>query len=151
MVHLAARLRRPADAAGRLLVLLVALAGLFAMHGLADHGAAHHGAATGTAISTPHHSAAGTHGAPGAGAHGSTTTAEESLDVPAPPDGDALTAVGTCLAVLVTVAGLLLVVHPRRRAEALTRRLPVGAFRTALARARDPVGPDLHRLSIQRC
>ena len=96
-----------------------------------------------------HHDA---HGVPGSDAHGHASTAEEPLVAPdPPPDEEALTAIGACLAVLVAVVGVLLAGRPRRRWQEIARRLPTAASRTAIARARDPVAPCLHRLSIQRC
>ena len=109
----------------RLLVTIAALAGLFAMHGLADHGAA---SAPLPAAATAHHDTM-------------------------PPDHGGSTGhdmAGLCLALLV-VAGLAAGLLGVRRPLVAAREAPA-RWRVLVARAarfRDP--PDLHRLSVQRC
>lgn len=143
------RVRRPAHTAGRFLVLLTALAGLFMMHGLADHGVAHHGITMSAAGSTAHASTS---------AHAAMSAA--SADVVAlvavvtdgqPSDEDSVAMAGLCLAILVAVIGLTIaLVLLSRRLSTLWRPL-VLSVEGLLSRARDPVPPDLVRLSIMRC
>ena len=110
----------------RLLVTIAALAGLFAMHGLADHGAA---SAPLPAAATAHHDTM-------------------------PPDHGGSTGhdmAGLCLALLVVAAGLAAGLLGVRRPLVAAREAPA-RWRVLVARAarfRDP--PDLHRLSVQRC
>ncbi|WP_418061039.1 DUF6153 family protein [Pimelobacter simplex] len=128
----------------RVLVTLAALAGLFAMHGMADHGVASAPlpatAATAAmatmaghdAGSTGHHDGTGD-GSDGGGGH-SGTMAE------------------LCLALLVlAAAGLAAGLLVRGRPLLALRPAPT-RWRVLIARAarfRDP--PDLFRLSVQRC
>lgn len=113
----------------RALVTLVALAGLFAMHGLADHGVAGHGMAP-----TAHHAMSA-----GAG-HGDPT--------PAAPATHGT--VELCLALLALV--LLLLLGHRPGAERRTTLLPAVSTRwRAPRRARTSDPPDLFALSVQRC
>jgi hypothetical protein len=114
------------DLLRRLLVTVAALAGLFAMHGLADHGAA---SAPLPATAVAHHDTA-------------------------PPDHGGSTGhdmAGLCLALLVMAAGLAAGLLGARRPLVAAREAPT-RWRVLVARAarvRDP--PDLHRLSVQRC
>ncbi|MBM0123592.1 DUF6153 family protein [Pimelobacter simplex] len=114
------------DLLRRLLVTIAALAGLFAMHGMADHGVA----------SAPLPAAAASHHEDVPPDHGGTT-------------GHDLAEL--CLALLVMAAGLATGVVAVRRPLLAPREVPV-RWRILVARAarfRDP--PDLHRLSVQRC
>ncbi|MBM7517701.1 DUF6153 family protein [Nocardioides nitrophenolicus] len=118
------------DLLRRLLVTLAALAGLFAMHGMADHGVA---SAPLPAVTAADHAAA--HDAPSP-AHGGST-------------GHDLAEL--CLALLVLAAGLAAGLLGVRRALVVPRGAPP-RWRALVARAarfREP--PDLHRLSVQRC
>ncbi|GAA4084224.1 DUF6153 family protein [Nocardioides kongjuensis] len=110
----------------RLLVTIAALAGLFAMHGLADHGAA----------SAPLPAAALTHHDTAPPDHGGSTGHDMA---------------GLCLALLVMAAGVAAGLLGVRRPLVAARNRPA-RWRLLVARAarfRDP--PDLHRLSVQRC
>ncbi|GAA3659532.1 hypothetical protein GCM10022237_19460 [Nocardioides ginsengisoli] len=108
---------------------LAALAGLFAMHGLADHGTA--SAPLPAAMVAAHHAPDAGHHEPGG------TTGHDMAEL--------------CLALLVLAAGLA--------SGLLARGRPVTASRTARPRwrvlvaraARFRAPPDLHRLSVQRC
>lgn len=158
--------RRALSAGGRLLLLLVALGGLFAMHGLADHGvaghlvtssASHAGAVghvedhpSGTAGHAP--TAHVAHGAPqGLDAGASSVTVSRAAD--------ALEAVSSgaghghmtelCLAILAAALVLALSAVPRRTPWSAAFASSVRPV--LVARARDPVPPDLRRLSVQRC
>jgi hypothetical protein len=114
------------DLLRRLLVTIAALAGLFAMHGMADHGVA----------SAPLPAAAVTHHDAAPPDHGGST-------------GHDLT--GLCLALLVAAAGLGAGLLAVRRPLVAAREAPA-RWQVLVARAarfRDP--PDLHRLSVQRC
>lgn len=144
-------------------MLLAALAGLFAMHGMSDHGTMHDGVTE-------------THGLAAAGSHAAMTaeTAAGWVDldavasssvgavrvaveiaIPSASAGDAVgggahAAMSLCLAILAGAAVLALRrlrtwSHPLRLAVVVAsqRRFPV--------RARAPDPPDLYVLSIQRC
>lgn len=122
----------------RVLVTLAALAGLFAMHGMADHGVAS------APVPLPASLAAtGAHHDAPTGAHGDKH------------DGGGISGHGMaelCLALLVlAAAGLAAGVLARGRPLLVLRRL-APRWRVLVARAarfRDP--PDLFRLSVQRC
>lgn len=117
----------------RLLVTVAALAGLFAMHGLADHGmpSAPIAAATPAANHGGHGDEGGLH-EPDPGAPMSHGAAEICL---------ALLGLAFVLVVALTRGGLLL--RPSRRTTTRWRAL------VPRARFRDP--PDLFGLSVQRC
>ncbi len=114
----------------RLLVTVAALAGLFAMHGLADHGmpSAPLAAATAGTTGTDH----GGHHEPEPGAPASHGAAEICL---------ALLGLTFVLVVALSRGGLLL--RPSRGTTTRWRAL------APRARFRDP--PDLFGLSVQRC
>lgn len=120
-------------------MLLVALVGLFAMHGLSDHGASAHVSVTPAESSMAGHSMAATSSEP---------PAAGTEDDPAGHSELALA--GLCLAIL--VAAVLGFGFARRRVMAY-----LGMWAPRLARAwsrfpgRDRDPPDLIRLSIQRC
>ena len=134
-----ARSRPPGNLA-RWLVLLVALVGLMAMHGLSDHGVGGPVAASAGAAApmAGHDHGGGEGGSDDGGGHGG--------------GGGMLT--GLCLAVLVALL-------PFAAAAALTRlrwsrgtglRDRAAVVGTATrARARGPGAPDLRMLSVQRC
>jgi hypothetical protein len=120
-------------------VLLVALAGLFAMHGLSDHGAG--GRADVHGVMAPH----ARHGATDAALLApEPTSAVTGTHLPMGMD------MGLCVAVV--GAGLLLLALVRRevRVRGLlpTTRDP---RQPPVSRARAPDPPDRHRLSLQRC
>jgi hypothetical protein len=133
-----ARSRPPGNLA-RWLVLLVALAGLMAMHGLSDHGVG--GPVVGSGAAAPmagHDHEGGGAGSDHGGGHGG--------------DGGMLT--GLCLAVLVALLPFVVATArtrlPRALADGLRDRAAVVG--TAIrARARGPGAPDLRMLSVQRC
>lgn len=167
--------RRTGFSGGRLLVLLAALAGLFAMHGMSDHG-------------TMRHDSAEAHGTGGAGHRGamavdptealvdiatvgtfttsttsttSTTAAVMTGVFASASEGPALgevtgsgdfhAAMGLCLAIL---AGAVLLALRRAGLSSypLSSVLTTSTDRRVLpSRARAPDPPDLHVLSIQRC
>jgi hypothetical protein len=114
-----------------LAAIVVALAGLFAMHGLSPHGAAH---PSPDAMSL----------------HASAETGHPAEPMPAPGDSDGDELLTLCLALL--VAGLVALAVRRPSYPTPFRdfdlRDPVAAPEAA-RRDRDP--PDLHVLSIQRC
>ena len=132
--------------AGRALVLLTALAGLFAMHGMSDHRTMHHGGMTDTTFTD---TAASMDIAQAV--HTSTDGALGAFDaVATTTERGTGAAMGVCLAVM---AGLVLFLH--RASRAWSGRV----LRSVLAhwqvrcptRARDPDPPDLFALSVQRC
>ncbi|WP_377326144.1 DUF6153 family protein [Pimelobacter simplex] len=137
-------MRRDLTLARRVLVTLAALAGLFAMHGMADHGVASVAVpvpAPLTATGAHHDAPAGEHGGQHGDGHGGGGTSGHGM-------------AELCLALLVLAAaglaaGLLACGRPLLRL--LLRRLPPrGQVVVArAARFRDP--PDLLRLSVQRC
>lgn len=112
----------------RLLVTVAALAGLFAMHGLADHQMPSAPIAAATAAGAEHDAGH----APDPGTPASHGAAEICL---------ALLGLAFVLVVALTHGGVLL--RPSRRTTARWRAL------ARRARFRDP--PDLFRLSVQRC
>lgn len=119
----------------RVLVTLAALAGLFAMHGMADHGVASAPLPATAAMATmAGHDAGSTGHHDGSGGGHSGTMAE------------------LCLALLVlAAAGLAAGLLSRGRPLLALRPAPT-RWRVLIARAarfRDP--PDLFRLSVQRC
>lgn len=144
------------------LMLLVALAGLLAMHGFSDHGVA--GAVDVSRHAMTHDASAAAADVEHAGDHAASMTvsatagSESALrSVESPGEGHGghggLAAVA-CLAVLMGMLVLLVARWPARvRAwlqDALhdLSRAAAGALR---ARSREPRPPDLRSLSIQRC
>lgn len=116
--------------------LLLALSGLFAMHGLSDHGA------------TGHLEPAGGHAMERAtvgtlvGAAGAAATSDS-------PSSHLMGMAGLCLAVL--VAGLWWAATSLRVGWRSGRAHVPPRLTRPQARARAPDPPDLYRLSIQRC
>lgn len=137
-------MRRDLTLARRVLVTLAALAGLFAMHGMADHGVA--------SVPAPLTATGAHHGAP-TGAHGDQHGDQYGDE----HGGGGMSGHGMaelCLALLVLAAAGLaagLLARGRPLLRLLLRRLPPrGQVVVArAARFRDP--PDLLRLSVQRC
>ncbi|SFI51115.1 DUF6153 family protein [Nocardioides psychrotolerans] len=148
-------IRRVAGAsAARLLVVLAALAGLFAMHGMSEHGVAHHDSSSMSAESP-----SGDAMAMGLGAAASVADAAADVQtgaaVTATAAGDLVghgadMAMTLCLAVL---AGLVLLLTRGRGlwVGLVMRPIVAGADARMARTARDPVPPDLFVLSIQRC
>lgn len=168
--------RRAGSSGARLLVLLAALAGLFAMHGMSDHGTTHHGsspthqasqavpAMQGTqwiqAATMAAHTASA---APAAGLHRAVHESADDREIMSDlvatakvaATGDVLddglhVAMGLCLAILAAAVALALR-RLRTWAHPLTPALLDTLQRLLPARARAPDPPDLHALSIQRC
>lgn len=168
---------RAAELAARWFVLLAALVGLFAMHGLSDHGTGPAPLTTASATVGTASAAAGVasdaRSAPvpddAAGAHASGTPAEATTAAggcdgschaghgdnhPGGPSGGGhdMGLMGLCLAIL--VAALLSAVAAYDHWWTAFRRT-LGALvsrvavTVATSRGLDP--PDLHRLSIARC
>lgn len=125
---------------GRALVLLTALAGLFAMHGLSDHTTADHVYVADSQMTSSMHVQLG--------------PAPSRLPDPLADSVSARPASGhmgeTDLCVAVLGAGLMmLLIRVRRPVAQLARETrPLRRVRT---RPRAPDPPDLVRLSIQRC
>jgi hypothetical protein len=146
----ARRLGRPLRVSvGRLLVLLVSLAGLFAMHGMSDHGTA--GPSEVASTQVVHLTMPMPEIAPG----GAKALAGPAAHTESPPQqpigGHDMGLAGLCLAVLVAVlllsSGLL-----RRLRHAVRTGTPAWPARiVGVARARAPTPPDLFALSVQRC
>lgn len=133
---------------GRFLVLLVALGGLFAMHGMSDHGTGGPGEVA-SSISATHPSAA--HLKPAA-----LVTSGERHDMgdglPSRPSHDHGTEVaGLCLAVMVAVLliGGALGTRWHHRLRAWLPGSDVGRLTAACLRVVKP--PDHLAFSIQRC
>lgn len=151
----AARLVAPPRlSVARALVLLAAVIGLFAMHGLTGHGTSHWGEHVTTRAATPLAVHAQPHDPVADDAVSSTLGAD--LVVATDTEDGRLPAemglTGLCLAV-VALAGLLAIRFMR------TRGLPGGPLRTlprrlaashALLRTTHPP-PDRHRLQVHRC
>ena len=156
-----ALLRPIGTSIGRLLVLVAALAGLFAMHGLSDHGWGGPAVVAGDAQLSAQTSA---QLSARTSAHMSMVHADEAVTTPvpaatttAPPTqepthhGHDVGTAGLCLAVL--VAALLI-----GWSLWLTRRRPLPSWRPVSPRLRPILAwvaparsPDLLALSIQRC
>ena len=139
---------------GRLVALLVALVGLFAMHGLSDHGAAGHLEGAGVVVaahhSTPSH-------APLTDLESMSSTSEPVVGAVAAAmpsgmggPGHDLGTAGLCLAVM--AVGLLLAAAVRHAwaDNGPGRLLSLPSVGAAL-RPRAPDPPDLVQLSVQRC
>ncbi|MXG89000.1 DUF6153 family protein [Nocardioides flavescens] len=142
MLHRRAPQQTIGSTAGRLLVVLAALAGLFAMHGLSDHGMAGTDAMSGMAM--------GTHAGHDAPPAASSSAATEAVSGHSSPGHD-MGLMGLCLAVVVAAvatAVALLRLRVTRARSLLPAALP-GLLGSA--RARVPRPPDLFVLSIQRC
>lgn len=122
---------RPALSTGRLVALVVVLAGLFGMHGLADDGSHAAGLGAGDEMVTR------------------TTTAVPTVVGVATDamSGGAMSVL--CLAVL-TAGALLLLLGSGRRRTALAQ-VPAPAPFTFLGSGRDRDPPSLTALSIRRC
>lgn len=137
--------RRGRSRAGRLLLVVAAFVGLFAMHGLGDHGTAH------TETSGPM-AAASMRGSdehrPPVEPMSSHGEGHESHGAPSADSGGMA---GLCLAVL--VGSLLALAWLRARSPVrIVRRWPypiVVNLRATELRDRDP--PCLFQLSVQRC
>jgi hypothetical protein len=144
----------------RLLLLVGAVVGLFAMHGLGAHGASHHpgplavdshhaGAAVPAGMSDPVPGKQSRQLSSTASSIGGTASSSTPARATAPGEtGSGL--VGLCMAVLAGV--LFALAGPRawgRLRAAVTLRLVAGLRLAAAARERDP--PLLVRLSICRC
>lgn len=129
--------------------LLVTLAGLFGMHGLADHGTEQMGSVH-AAMSTMVNDAAST--AENL-AHGTVATASTVLAAtvshPSGGTGMDMNAAAMCLAVLVlTAIAMIVSLHAGQLGLLFLTARPVRAPVTP-GRAPDP--PNLYALSIQRC
>ena len=138
--------------AGRLAALLVALLGLFAMHGLADHGSTGHGSMPGmTSQPVTPVAVVDDHAVDHVADSGRADSASPAVSSQSGDGHGEMGLLGLCLAIvgalLVFGAGVLLR-WSRRLAASLCP-----AFRqlAAWARARDPAPPDLTLLCIQRC
>lgn len=156
--------RRAGWPGARLLVLLAALAGLFAMHGMSDHGTMHHGSPethTSTApVNAPDmgpalHAMTDGHSVSATvskvvGAAGGTVAALGAAAGDGAFDAGLHAAMGLCLAILVGAAVLALR-RLRPWAFTLSRSLGDASQRVLPSRARAPDPPDLYVLSIQRC
>jgi hypothetical protein len=146
--------RATASSVGRSVVLLVALAGLFAMHGLSGHGAMDH---DGSAFRVPGDTTmAAMHAAP-------VPVVDQAVDhtlgqapghavsrAVGPATGRTTdAAMGLCLAVLTGALVLLLLRRAAWPVAAEGRR--VLRHCALLARARAPDPPDLLALCVHRC
>ena len=141
------RLQPLGTSIGRVLIMIVALAGLFAMHGLSDHGIGGP-----DAVLAAGGSPAMTHGGDTmtAAGHGSGMAAQSPTQQPMQNDHD-MGLMSLCLAVLVAVLLLGLSIW-RRGLRLLTMWLPRWRpIRLVLARPGPLRPPDLLALSIQRC
>ena len=128
--------------AARLAMLVVALGGLFAMHGMSDHGTAHH------AVSGAEH-AANRHSSPVA--EGALTDEPKAAEVAEKSSSGSSSTGGlaaVCMAILVAAAGWGL---QRRRAGSVNPVLGTRSETTSRARGRDRDPPSLVQLAIHRC
>jgi hypothetical protein len=137
----------------RLLVVLAAFAGLFAMHGMSEHGVMRHGdvamAGMQQALSPVTESLVDTSAA--VLAEGATRVVDAAALVTANDPGQGTgAAMALCLAIL---AGLTLALGRGRRSSigvALSAWTHPQSVRL-VSRARVPDPPDLFALSVQRC
>ena len=138
--------QRIGGSTGRLLILLAALGGLFAMHGMSDHGTA--GPAELSATSMVSRMAM-----PASMDEPQSHTNDHPGDpaTPSRPGHHDLGLAGLCLAVLVAalVIGAVLMRREHRALAAWLPRRPVGLL--PFAPERVPKPPGLLLLSIQRC
>ena len=139
----ARRTRRARVPAQSLLVVLAALAGLFAMHGLSDHGAMRH-----EVMVSSHDVVASTPMA-------LTGTKLATRDVTVIsgtglPGGPLSMAAGLCWAVLVGI-GLVLLARARPSRGYISSHTVLRRWHGRPGRVRAPDPPDLVSLSIQRC
>ena len=125
---------RAAPPAGRLVSLVVVLAGLFGMHGLAAHGA--HAAETGMGVSMV------TTAAP---------AAEATSDLTSVVSGALSDGAMSMLCLAVLTAGALLLLRAVRRTRVALARMPAPAPPSLLAVGRDRDPPSLTALSVRRC
>jgi hypothetical protein len=131
--------------AGRLVVLLAALAGLFAMHGMSDHGTAGPGELS--AATSAAHAPMDTSTKTGAHAHH-----DRGNESPSQPNhGHDLGVAGLCLAVLIAVLTLGVALGQQRYRALGARLSRAYASLLGFARERVPRPPDLFALSVQRC
>lgn len=141
----------PLQTAARLAALLVALLGLFAMHGLADHGSAGHGSMPSlTAEVLPGFAATDGHGDGHAAPAASSPIVDVQASQPAGDHGDS-GLVELCLAI---VGALMLFAAGASLSWgrlAIATLLAAQRQAAAWVRARDPVPVDLTLLCIQRC
>jgi hypothetical protein len=134
---------------GRLLVLLAALGGLFAMHGMSDHGTAGPGELAASSAASPSF-------LPETAPVGEAVAhPDRHQDGNASPSGSGhgheLGKAGLCLAVLIAglVIGVALWRREHRSPAAWLPRFHLGL--AGYAARRVPKPPDLLALSIQRC
>ena len=120
--------------------LLLALSGLFAMHGLGDHGTSVHADAAAVSMAMDHADHADHATSPSVDVSG-TGRSGHGMD---------MGAAGMCLAVLLLVALAALVVALGGRGRPSWRRSSHPAP-LPRARGRAPDPPDLFGLSVQRC
>lgn len=132
--------------AGRLLVLVAALASLFAMHGLSEHGVMHHDMASMSSMTTDAMSAVSI--APIEDTAAETLAAAVDASSRA-LDQDGGMAMALCLAILSGLVVLLLRSRGLRTGALL--RLVTEPAETMAWTSRDTDPPDLLVLSIQRC
>lgn len=127
----------------RWLVIVGALMGLFAMHGLADHGTMHPRpeAAPGASMEMPTETSRAHDVEPAA-------VPRERDPVPA-PSSDLL--IGLCMAVVAAALGWLVAGRPTGQTTAILRHRLVQIVRTPAGARRDRDPPCLFSLSIQRC
>ena len=146
--------RRPLAAVGRWVMLLVALTGLMAMHGLSDHGVG--GLAGSGAVRADAAVAASVAAASAEGSHEHERgqVGDSGSESHGGHDGHGGLVVSLCLAVLAAVLVLVALVRGAAVRGTLHTRLVdvTGAVAAAVrARARGPGRPDLDVLSIRRC
>jgi hypothetical protein len=140
------QLRPIGTSVGRLLTMLAALAGLFAMHGLSDHGMAGPDAVAAAAAPMP---MAHVSGANTSSSHEASSTEARPSQQPI-QNGHDMGLAGLCLAVLVAAlfVGWSLRLRGRRPLRAW---LPRWRVDQAVPWPRPLRPPDLLALSIQRC
>jgi hypothetical protein len=139
-----ARIRPAVLSVGRVLVLLAALAGLFAMHGLSDHGMA--GPSDVAGVVNVH----AVHGSMAMPVHGAAVIKKTTDQEPQPLGEHDVAMGGVCLAVLIVVLLLGLALWRRMRASVASWSPHKFAGMVSSAREAVPRPPNLFALSIQR-
>lgn len=137
--------RRPGGRARlpRLILVVAALAGLFAMHGLGDHGTMHHeptGDLMGSLAATSH----------AEDAMSASAALDPAHDDGSAPEGAGTGIVGLCLAVLTGALLGLAWLRARSGRLVIERWTPRDTWSLSAA-PRDRDAPSPFRLSIQRC
>lgn len=145
--------RAARTSAARLVVVVAALAGLFAMHGMSEHGVMHHSSTpmpAMTAIAVESATAGSTVAISAMDADLLRSAPEAATRSIGDADGDPGMAMMLCLAILIGMAVFFMRHRSMRAISAVREAVSVASLRIA-RRTREPDPPDLISLCIQRC